>query len=323
MRGDTARAAKRVAAPVASARMRGSLSAGSYRSCRYLACTCGIVIGLLLQSVACNRTRVKEPASARRFDSWMNRGLYIAATGMTSAMVRQDVIASNLANVQTVGFKADRVVNESFADSLMYSMESNGQLQSIGEFGYGTRIAGTITDFGQGSFRPTQQPLDVAIGGDGFFRIRLEDGTIAYTRNGQFSRSQDGYLTTQAGEYVLGPAGNDMPVFVGDDGTDPVIRADGRVMTSDGGQLGQIGVATLDVPNARKSGQNMWIGEETGALPPGTQLRQRFVEASGVNSVREMVEMVTTMRSYESAQRVITSIDGTLDKAVNSVGNLG
>lgn len=251
----------------------------------------------------------------------MNRGLYIAATGMTSAMVRQDVIASNLANVATVGFKGDRVVNESFADSLLYSMQGGGQLQAMGEFGYGTRVAGTVTDFGQGAMRPTEQALDLAIGGDGFFRIRMEDGTIAYTRNGQFTRSADGWLTTQTGEYVLGP--NNLPIDVGQDGGDPVIRADGQVTARDGTQLGQIGIATLDVPNARKLGQNMWIGEEIGGLPPGTQIRQGFVEASSVNSVREMVDMITTLRSYESSQRVITSIDGTLDKAVNSIGTLG
>jgi flagellar basal body rod protein FlgG len=213
----------------------------------------------------------------------MNRGLYIAATGMTSAMVRQDVIASNLANVATVGFKGDRVVNESFADSLLYSMRS-GQPEPMGNFGYGTRVAGTVTDFGQGSMRPTQQSLDVAIGGDGFFRVRMGDGTIAYTRNGQFTRSADGFLTTQTGEYVLGPAGGgggaNMPVFVGNDGSEPVIMADGRVTSGDGTQLGQIGIATLDVPNARKVGQNMWVGQETGGMPTSTQLRQGFVEAS-------------------------------------------
>lgn len=249
----------------------------------------------------------------------MNRGLYIAASGMTSAMVRQDVIASNLANVSTVGFKSDRVVNESFADQLMYSMR-DGEPRPMGQFGYGTRVAGTITDFGQGAFRPTEQALDLAIGGDGFFQVRMDDGTPAFTRNGQFTRSPDGYLTTQTGEYVLGP--DRMPVYVGTDG-DPVIRADGRVTAKDGSQLGQIGIVTLDVPNSRKVGQNMWVGQPTGGMPAGTQVRQGFVEASGVNSVKEMVEMITTMRSYESSQRVITSIDGTLDKAVNSIGTLG
>ena len=251
----------------------------------------------------------------------MNRGLYIAATGMTSAIVRQDVIASNLANVSTVGFKGDRVVNETFADSLLYSMNS-GTPEPMGTLNYGTRVAGTITDFGQGAFRPTEQALDVAIGGDGFFAVRTEDGDLAFTRNGQFTRTPDGYLTTQTGEYVLGPGPLRMPVYVGTTG-DPVIRADGRVTSADGTQWGQISIATLDIPSARKVGENMWVGTETGGMPAGTQLRQGYVEASGVNSVKEMVEMITTMRSYESSQRVITSIDGTLDKAVNSVGPLG
>ncbi len=249
----------------------------------------------------------------------MNRGLYIAATGMTSAMVRQDVIASNLANVATVGFKGDRVVNETFADSLLYSMQG-GEPTPMGTMNYGTRVAGTVTDFGQGAFRPTEQPLDMAIGGDGFFAIRQDDGTVAYTRNGQFTRTPDGFLTTQTGEYVLGP--DRLPVFVGTTG-DPVIRADGRVSGSDGAQLGQIAIHTLDIPSARKVGQNTWVGVETGGMPQTTQIRQGFVEASGVNSVKEMVEMITTLRSYESSQRVFASIDGTMDKAVNSIGTLG
>lgn len=249
----------------------------------------------------------------------MQRGLYIAASGMTSAMVRQDVIASNLANVSTVGFKADRVVNETFADSLLYSMKG-GEPTPMGTMNYGTRVAGTITDFAQGSFRPTEQALDLALGGDGFFSIQMQDGTVAYTRNGQFTRSADGFLTTQTGEFVLGP--DKLPVFAGESG-DPVIRADGRVAARDGTLLGQISVVTLDVTGARKVGQNLWVGAETGGMPQSTQVRQGYVEASGVNSVKEMVEMINTMRSYESSQRIITSIDGTLDKAVNSVGVLG
>lgn len=278
-----------------------------------------MMLGRPLQYDAHAVRSFKLPTRACRFTLGMNRGLYIAASGMISSMVRQDVIANNLANVSTVGFKGDRAINESFADNLLYTMRS-GSPEPMGQFGYGTRVSGTVTDFGQGSFRATQQPLDVALGGDGFFQVRMDDGTVAYTRNGQFARTPDGYLTTQTGEYVLGP--DRMPVFAGDHG-DPVIRADGQVSSPDGSLLGQISVVSLDVPNARKVGQNMWIGEETGGLPAGTQMRQGFVEASGVNSVREMVEMITTLRSYESSQRVITSIDGTLDKAVNSVGTLG
>jgi flagellar basal-body rod protein FlgG len=250
----------------------------------------------------------------------MERGLYIAATGMTSALVRQDLIANNLANVSTVGFKADRAVNETFADSLLHNMNSAGQQQVMGTLNYGTRVAGTITDFSQGSMRTTEQPLDVALAGDGFFRIRTDDGSVAYTRNGQFSRSPEGFLQTAQGQFVLGP--DNLPVFAGTQG-DPVIRRDGAVFGPDGDSLGQIGVATLDVPNAKKVGDNMWIGAETGGLPGSTQLRQGYVEASGVDSVKEMVEMITNMRAYESSQRAITAIDGTIDKAVNSVGTLG
>lgn len=248
----------------------------------------------------------------------MERGLYIAATGMLSAITRQDVIANNLANVNTVGFKADRVVNETFGDRLLHSMQAGGQV--IGDFNFGTRVAGTITDFSQGSFRSTGNALDVAIGGDGFFRIRTQDGVVAYTRAGQFTRTADGFLTTQQGEYVLGS--DNLPVFVGRTG-DPVIRPDGSIFDAQGQQLGQLSIVTLDVANAKKVGDNKWVGRETGGMPLNTQLRQNFVEASGVNSVKEMVEMITTLRSYESSQRVITSIDGTLDKAVNSVGTLG
>ena len=250
----------------------------------------------------------------------MERGLYIAATGMTSALVRQDLIANNLANVSTVGFKADRAVNETFADSLLYKMNGAGQQQVMGTLNYGTRVAGTITDFSQGSMRATEQPLDVALTGDGFFRIRTDDGSVAYTRNGQFTRSPEGFLQTSQGQFVLGP--DNLPVFAGTSG-DPVIRRDGAVFGPDGDALGQIGVATLDVPNAKKVGDNMWIGAETGGLPATTQLRQGYVEASGVDSVKEMVEMITNMRAYESSQRAITAIDGTIDKAVNSVGTLG
>lgn len=256
---------------------------------------------------------------SRRWRYGMDRGLYIAATGMTTAMVRQDVIAANLANVATVGYKTDRVVNETFAENLSYSMQG-GSRHSLGSLNYGTRVAGTITDFSQGDFRASEHPFDVALAGDGFFSVRKQDGTVAYTRDGQFMRSGDGFLMTQQGEYVLGP--DRLPVFAGTDG-EPVITADGQVKASDGTNLGQIAVVTLDIPSAVKVGGNEWLGEETGGMPGTTQLKQKFVEASTVKSVQEMVEMISTVRSYESSQRVIQAIDGTLDKAVNSVGALG
>ena len=252
----------------------------------------------------------------------MQRGLYIAATGMLSAQVHQDVIASNLANVSTNGYKADRVVNESFADELLVRAR-NGD--PIGRLNMGTRVAGTITDFGQGPLRATQAPLDVAIQGDGFFRVRMEDGIVAYTRDGNFTVDQEGYLTTQRGRYVLDAQGLRVNLTRADGTveTSPVVRPDGTVFDQSGTALGQIGISTLEIPSARKVGDNLWVGLETGGLPAQTQLRQGFLEGSGVNGVKEMIGMITTMRSYESSQRVVTAIDMTLDKAVNSVGRVG
>jgi len=250
----------------------------------------------------------------------MERGLYIAATGMMSAITRQDTIASNLANVNTVGYKTDRVVNETFNDMFVTSMKLGGE---VGEMNFGTRVAGVVTDFSQGYMRNTGNATDLAIGGDGFFMVQAPGGPVQYTRNGQFNRSADGFLTTQSGEFVL--SSGKTPLFVGPG--DPTISSDGRVYTSDGQLSGQIGLMRLDFENSadqiRKTGASFWTGPEAGAPPIGsTSVRQGFVEASGVNSIKEMVEMIGTMRGYESAQRAVLAIDGTLDKAVNSVGSL-
>jgi flagellar basal-body rod protein FlgG len=242
----------------------------------------------------------------------MDRGLYIAATGMLSAVTRQDVIASNLANVNTVGYKADRVTNETFSDLFLTSMKTG---QKIGTMNLGTRVAATITDYSQGAMRNTGNKLDMAVAGDGFFVVNTAQG-VRYTRNGQFSKTAEGFLTTQNGDYVLGV--NRQPIFVG--AGDPVISQDGTVYTSDGQLSGQLAIATLNIPEAKKVGDNYWSGEETGGRLGTTFIRQGFLEASGVNSIKEMIEMITTLRAYESSQRVVMAIDGTLDKAVNSVG---
>jgi flagellar basal-body rod protein FlgG len=242
----------------------------------------------------------------------MERGLYIAATGMMSDMVRQDVIANNLANVNTVGFKGDSVVNETFS-SLYLSNLRDGQ--QVGGINLGTRVAGTITDFSQATLRNTGDPLNFALGGDGFFAVQTPTG-VMFTRDGQFTRSTDGYLVTQDGNYVLGSQGQRLQIGSGD----PSVSVDGTILDANHNPLGKLGVFTLDVNSARKVGENAWKGVVTGGMPTSTQIKQGWVENSGVNSVSEMVDMIDTLRSYESAQKAITAIDGTLDKAVNQVG---
>lgn len=233
---------------------------------------------------------------------------------MMSSMIRQDVLAANLANVNTVGYKPDRAYNETFSSLFLQNL---GTGRDVGSMTLGTRVSGTVTDFTQGALRATGNQLDLAIGGEGFFAVQTAEG-VRFTRNGQLTRSADGYLTDQGGNFVLGSDGQRILLGAGD----PTINSEGRIFSSSNASIGRIGIFTLDLTTAKKVGANQWSGTATGSMPADTQVRQGFVEASGTNSVREMIEMISTLRSYESAQRVISSIDSTLEKATNQVGSV-
>src|SRR5919199_5510377 len=142
----------------------------------------------------------------------MERGLYIAASGMLAEMVRQDQIANDLANASTPGYKPDRSTQRSFGRLLLQNTRTGA---TVGPLGLGVRVDGTITDLSPGPIRETREPLDFAIVGDGFFAVQTPGG-IRYTRNGQFTVSPDGFLATPLGGRVLGQ--NGAPVRVGANG---------------------------------------------------------------------------------------------------------
>lgn len=227
----------------------------------------------------------------------MERGLYIAASGMLAEQVRQDLIAHDLANASTPGYKADRVASRSFGEMLLHDTRSG---QQIGALGLGTRIEEQVSDTSAGPLRETGEPLDFAVQGDGFFAVRTQAG-VRYTREGQFAASARGTLVTATGDDVLGPGGQ--PVRVG---------AGGRVDPA------AIGVVALD--SARREGDNRFTGTARGA-GPGT-VRAGALEGSAVDPVTTMVEMLGSLRAFEASQRVITTIDSTLAKAANQVGGI-
>jgi flagellar basal-body rod protein FlgG len=227
----------------------------------------------------------------------MERGLYIAASGMLAEQVRQDLISHDLANASTPGYKPDRVASRSFGEMLLSDTHSG---RSIGGLGLGTRIEQQVTDLTAGPLRATEEPLDFAVEGPGFFAVRTAAG-VRYTRDGQFSLSAKGALVTASGDAVLGPDG--APVRAGAGGT--VAPA-------------AIGVTALDAP--RREGDNLFNGTARGAAP-GT-VRAGTLEGSAVDPVSTMVEMMSSLRTYEAGQRVITTIDGTLQKAANQVGSI-
>jgi flagellar basal-body rod protein FlgG len=227
----------------------------------------------------------------------MERGLYIAASGMMSEMVRQDQIANDLANSSTPGYKADRSTQRSFGDLLLQNTASG---RAIGSLGLGVAIDRVVTDMNPAPIRITEEPLDFAIEGEGFFAVRTPQG-VRFTRGGQFQASPDGQLVTSLGAPVLGPAG--APVRVRPDGTVP-----------------ENAVGVFAVPNARKLGGGLMEGQAAGRA--AGRARSGALEGSGADPARSMVDMIASFRAFESGQRVITTIDETLQKAANQVGSL-
>jgi flagellar basal-body rod protein FlgG len=228
----------------------------------------------------------------------MDRGLYIAAAGMLAEQLRQDQIANDLANASTPGYKSDRTAQQSFDEVLLTNSVTGATVGT----GLGTvQVAEIRTDFSPRSARDTAEPLDFAVVGEGYFAVRTDAGT-RYTRNGQFSVSAAGLLVTAQGDPVLGR--NGATIAVGADG-----KVDPR---------------TLDVvmlANPAKAGGSLVSGTVTTTGRAGT-VRAGALESSGADAGRSMVDMIASMRAFEAGQRAITTIDATLDKAVNRVGSV-
>jgi len=227
----------------------------------------------------------------------MDRGLYIAASGMLAEQVRQDQIANDLANASTPGYKADRTAQQDFGEMLLTNSVTG---QPIGAQGTAVQVDRIVTDWTPMPARETGEPLDFAITGDGFFAVQTDQG-VRYTRNGQFSVSPEGQLTTASGDPVLGRGGQ--PIAVGRDG-----RVDPR----------RLEVVTLR--NPRKDGDSLVAGNPGGGGVAGTA-RAGALEGSGADPARSMVDMIASLRAFEAGQRVITTIDETLSKA-STLGSL-
>ena len=171
----------------------------------------------------------------------MERGLYIAASGMMSEMVRQDQIANDLANSSTPGYKSDRSTQRSFGDLLLQNASSG---RTVGRLGLGESVDRIVTDMSPAPVRITDEPLDFAVEGEGFFAVQTPQG-VRFTRGGQFQASQNGQLVTSLGQPVLGPGG--APITVRPDGTEPATA-----------------VGVFAVPNARKFGEGLMEGMAAG-----------------------------------------------------------
>src|SRR3954468_9549060 len=208
----------------------------------------------------------------------MDRGLYIAASGMMAEQIRQDQIANDLANSATSGYKADRTAQRTFGDLLLNNSVTGAQVGSRSTAG---QVDRTQPDFPPKPSRDTGEPLDFAIVGEGFFAVGTAQGT-RYTRNGEFRSDANGQLVTAEGNPVLGR--NGQPLRVGADG-----RVDPRTL----------GVVNLTNPS--KQGDNLVTGTRAGNAP--TEVRAGALEGSGADASRSMVDMISSLRAFEAGQK--------------------
>jgi flagellar basal-body rod protein FlgG len=251
----------------------------------------------------------------------MIRSLSIAKTGLDAQQTQLDVVANNLANVGTTGFKRSRAVFE----DLMYQnlRQSGGQtsdqtrMPSGLQLGTGVRIVATERIHSQGTPTKTDNLKDVAINGNGFFQVLMPDGTAAYTRDGSFQADQNGQLVNASG-FPIQPAitlpQNATGMTIGRDGTVSVVQAGSTASV----QVGQIQLTTfLNPTGLQANGENLYVETDASGganqSAPGQNgagtLSQGYVEASNVNVVEELVNMIQTQRAYEINSKVVKTSD--------------
>jgi len=251
----------------------------------------------------------------------MHPALYISKTGLGAQDTALTTISNNLANVSTIGFKKDSAV---FQD-LMYQVKrepgglnsQDSQLPSGLQLGTGVRVEGTTKQFTQGSMEVTEQALDMAVSGRGFFQILLPDGTTSYTRDGQFQINSDGEVVTASGnrlEPSITIPNNASNITIGEDG---IVSATILGETT-AQQIGQINTVDFINPQGLKAiGNNLFRETEASGNPqtgtPGLsgfgEIKQGMLESSNVEVVEELVSMITTQRAYEMNSKVVSTAD--------------
>jgi flagellar basal-body rod protein FlgG len=256
----------------------------------------------------------------------MIRSLWIAKTGLDAQQTQLDVISNNLANVSTNGFKRSRAV---FEDLLYQTLREPGasssqttQVPSGLQIGTGVRPVSTVRVFTQGNLQKTDNSLDLAVNGQGFFQVLMPDGTTAYTRDGSFHVDSQGAVVTSNGFHVQPqitlPAGV-LSITIGQDGIVSAIKSGSPTPA----QIGQIQLANFINPAGLKAlGQNLYSESAASGTPqantPGTNglglLNQGYVETSNVNVVEELVSMIQTQRAYEINSKAIQTSDQMLAK---------
>ena len=255
----------------------------------------------------------------------MFRGLYTAYTGMRVQQDVMNVVSNNLANVDTAGFKRDKLGIRSFKEVLAIKQNDTEPISPnrIGKMRMGVTSSVAFTNFDQGPLKNTERKTDIALEGKGMFVVgrRSEDGTMKeyYTRDGGLSVNQLGQLMTKNGEFVLGENG----IITVENGKFSISQT-GDVYNDRNEFVDKMRLTSFaDFSELRKVGNNLYTATEAKKEEPFSGVVvQGFLESSNVNTVQEMVEMISVMRAYESNQKVLTTYDATMEKIANEVGRV-
>jgi len=269
----------------------------------------------------------------------MFRGFFTAAAGMMAQQRRTEMLTNNMANANTPGFKADQSSIRAFPELLLERMNKTGQMAEVGPLNTGTYMQETVPKFIQGDAKETGQKTDLALfdlnmpvnnanglQGSVFFTVRDQNGQIRYTRNGNFTLSPQGYLTTGDGQNILDTNGNPIQLA-----SDQFMVSENGLITGANGERAQLGIAFANNPERLiKEGNGLYRTENGTALPgaqgqPDVQfkLQQGFLEQSNVDISKSMTDLLTAYRTFEANQKIMQAYDRSMDKAVNEVGKVG
>lgn len=248
----------------------------------------------------------------------MFQGFYNLASGMITQNKNLDVISNNITNSITPGFKKDTMTSSTFKEELMarsgnLDKSSPQDLNNVAMLRVST---GTVTNFEQGQFEETGNPLDVALATDGFFQIQTQNGLV-YTRNGAFSIDDEGYLALLEVGRVMGTNG---PIYLGTD--DIKIDDSGTIYFSDDRIAGNISVVDFADRTQLEKAENGIFTTNAQGNNVNAKMIQGYIEQSNVDSVDEMVSMMESQRALQSAAQVLKIYDQLMSKAVNNIGQI-
>ena len=237
-------------------------------------------------------------------------GLYTGASSMVSQGDYQAVIARNLANINTAGYKKNVAVFQSYISS------TSNQEQTTTTTGTGSSLGTIATDFSQGMLEYTGNDLDISIKGEGFFPVKTNDGSVLYTRKGQFLLSRDMKIVTPEGWYLLGNGGE---IQLPQNAKNITIKGNGSI-AADGKEIGKIRIVKVsDLSTLESVGGCAYKVSDNASQPEDSsdfEIASRYLEKSNVNAVDEMVNMIANMRGFQVGHKVTDSIDETLKKLI-------